>query len=67
MQGGARNAIREYRYYQSAQVKVTFGHPSPLLLLSISNHLFSQKKEAYYQGAVVQASQALPCRYPAHP
>jgi hypothetical protein len=24
--GRARNAIREYRYYQSAQVKVTFEH-----------------------------------------
>jgi hypothetical protein len=55
MQGEARNAIREYRYHQSAQVKVIFGHP-PLLLLSVSNHLFSQKKEAYCQGAIIQAS-----------
>jgi hypothetical protein len=45
MPGGARNAIREYCHYQSAQVKVTFGHPPPLLLLFISNPSLHRRKK----------------------
>jgi hypothetical protein len=45
MPGGARNAIREYRYYQSSQVKVTFEPLFPLLLLFIANPLLLRRKK----------------------
>jgi hypothetical protein len=67
MQGGAENAIREYCYYQSAQIKVTFRYPPSLLLLFTSNPPLLRRKKPTVKEPSSKRSKPSPAAIPHTP